>query len=75
MAELIILKDVNKIPHPNILRFVGGCSIQGTWKMKMQISTLFLVLHGEQQGHRENSQGPGQNYIWGPYYFIIFKKD
>ena len=43
--------------------------------MKMQISTLFLGLHGEQQGHRENSQGPGQNYIWGPYYFIIFKKD
>ena len=25
------------------------------------------------QGRRENSQGPGQNYIWGPY-DIIFKQ-
>ena len=29
MAEMIILKDVNKIPHPNVVRFVGGCSIEG----------------------------------------------
>ena len=26
------------------------------------------------QGRRENLRGPGLNYIWGPYDFIIFKQ-
>ena len=26
------------------------------------------------QGRRENSRGPGQNYIWGPYDVIIIKQ-
>ena len=29
VAELTILKEVNKIPHPNVVRFIGGCSIEG----------------------------------------------
>ena len=32
--------------------------------------------HGcnHKQGRRENSRGPGQNYIWGPYDVVIFKQ-
>ena len=33
MAELTILKDVNKISHPNVIKFIGGCLIAGTWKV------------------------------------------
>ena len=52
-------------------------------KMKYQILILqkptkntgpipcFEVQH---QGRRENSRGPGQNYILGPYDVIIFKQ-
>ena len=29
MTELTILKEVNKIPHPNVIKFMGGCSIDG----------------------------------------------
>ena len=29
MTELTILKEVNKMPHPNIIKLVGGCSIGG----------------------------------------------
>ena len=39
MAELTILKEVNKIPHPNVVRFIGGCSIQG-------IGVVFIRLRG-----------------------------
>ncbi|CAB3999660.1 proto-oncogene tyrosine- kinase receptor Ret-like [Paramuricea clavata] len=27
LSELNILKEINKIPHPNVIRFIGGCSI------------------------------------------------
>jgi hypothetical protein len=30
MTELTILKEVNKVPHPNVIRLIGGCSIGGT---------------------------------------------
>ena len=30
VAELTILKEVNKMPHPNVIRFVGGCLLEGT---------------------------------------------
>ena len=30
MTELTILKEVNRQPHPNVIRLVGGCSIEGT---------------------------------------------
>jgi hypothetical protein len=33
MAEMKILKDVNKIPHPNVMKLVGGCSIEGKAKI------------------------------------------
>jgi hypothetical protein len=29
VSELNILKEINKIPHPNVIRFIGGCSIAG----------------------------------------------
>lgn len=29
MTELTILKEVNKEPHPNVIRLIGGCSIDG----------------------------------------------
>ena len=29
MTELTILKEVNKVPHPNVIRLIGGCSIGG----------------------------------------------
>jgi hypothetical protein len=38
MTELTILKEVNKVPHPNVIRLIGGCSISGR-----QI-VLFLTL-------------------------------
>ncbi|CAB4029262.1 Fibroblast growth factor receptor 1 [Paramuricea clavata] len=29
LSELNILKEINKIPHPNVIRLIGGCSIAG----------------------------------------------
>ncbi|CAB4027090.1 fibroblast growth factor receptor 1-like, partial [Paramuricea clavata] len=29
LAELEILKKINKAPHPNVIRFIGGCSLEG----------------------------------------------
>ncbi len=29
LAELEILKKINKEPHPNVIRFIGGCSLEG----------------------------------------------
>lgn len=29
MTELTILKEVNREPHPNVIRLIGGCSIEG----------------------------------------------
>jgi hypothetical protein len=29
LAELEILKKINKEPHPNVIRFIGGCSMEG----------------------------------------------
>ncbi len=29
LAELEILKKINKEPHPNVIRFIGGCSVEG----------------------------------------------
>ena len=29
LAELELLKKVNKDPHPNVIRFIGGCSLKG----------------------------------------------
>lgn len=31
LAELELLKKVNKEPHPNVIRFIGGCSLKGTY--------------------------------------------
>ena len=40
MAELKILKDVNKIPHPNVIKFIGGLSLAG----KVFPSTVIIKL-------------------------------
>ena len=37
MTELTILKEVNKTPHPNVIKLVGGCSIGGEKKNFMFI--------------------------------------
>ena len=29
VAELALLKEVNKERHPNVIRLIGGCSIEG----------------------------------------------
>jgi Ni,Fe-hydrogenase III small subunit len=29
VEEIKILKKVNEEPHPNIIRFIGACSIEG----------------------------------------------
>ena len=29
LAELEILKKINNEPHPNVIRFIGGCSMEG----------------------------------------------
>ena len=30
LTELMILKEINKISHPNVIKFLGGCSMNGT---------------------------------------------
>ncbi|XP_028419117.1 fibroblast growth factor receptor 4-like [Dendronephthya gigantea] len=37
MTELTILKEVNKIPHPNVIKLIGGCTIEG----KLHLITEF----------------------------------
>ncbi|XP_028390734.1 uncharacterized protein LOC114515639 isoform X2 [Dendronephthya gigantea] len=37
MTELTILKEVNKIPHPNVIKLIGGCTIEG----KLHVITEF----------------------------------
>ena len=43
MTELTILKDVNKIPHPNVVRFVGGCSIAGSNRNWTDVKGMLTV--------------------------------
>jgi hypothetical protein len=42
LSELNILKEINKIPHPNVIRFIGGCSIAGkvlkTFRLKSNVN-------------------------------------
>ena len=40
MAELTMLKDVNKIPHPNVIRFIGGCSLAGTRIILIRVTNV-----------------------------------
>ncbi|XP_028411984.1 tyrosine-protein kinase receptor Tie-1-like [Dendronephthya gigantea] len=37
LAELETLKKINKEPHPNVIRFIGGCSVEG----KVMVVTEF----------------------------------
>ena len=42
MAELTILKDVNKIPHPNVIKFIGGCTLAGI-QMDLECQIFFDI--------------------------------
>ncbi|XP_028411985.1 tyrosine-protein kinase receptor Tie-1-like [Dendronephthya gigantea] len=37
LAELETLKKINEEPHPNVIRFIGGCSVEG----KLMVVTEF----------------------------------
>ena len=37
-------------------------------------SQMSVFINSNSQGRRENSRGPGQNFIRGPYDVIIFKQ-
>ena len=52
MTELTILKEVNKTPHPNVIKLVGGCSIGGEKK-----DFMFIIVgkNTERSGFAGNS--------------------
>ena len=43
LTELTILKEINKIPHPNVIKFLGGCTIDGTIFRKLCFYVICCV--------------------------------
>ncbi|CAB4027415.1 Fibroblast growth factor receptor 1 [Paramuricea clavata] len=63
MTELTILKEVNKVPHPNVIRLIGGCSIGGKLHVITELCTGGSLRHLLINSRVYPSEKNSSNYI------------